>query len=200
MKLATTFRKYCRKVHVHLSYFFAGVIIIYAISGLTMNHLKDFNPHYMLSVKDYTVEGTFPHTSKYTKSEVLALLTEVDEQENYTKHYYQNKSTMKVFLKGGSSYTLNTETGEAKYEALKKRPVFSQLSFLHYNPNIWWTVFSDIFAVCLILITITGISMNKGKKGIMGIGGVEMIIGILIPILFLILFSGQGAAEKAYIY
>lgn len=179
------FRKYSRKVHLHLSYFFVGVILIYAISGLTMNHLKDFNPQYMISVDEYQADGKFPHIQNYTKDEVINLLKKVEEEHNYTKHYYPNKSTMKVFLKNGSSFGLNTETGEVKYEALKKRPFFSQLSTLHYNPNKWWTIFSDIFAGSLIVICVTGILMNKGKKGIIGIGGIEMLGGIIIPILIL---------------
>lgn len=183
----STIRKYFRKIHSHLSYIFVGVILVYAISGFTMNHLKDFNPHYMLSVEEYKAEGTYPRKHDFSKEEVLQLLDKVDKREVYTKHYYPNKSTMKVFLKDGSSYVLDTDTGMAKFEGLKKRPFFSQLSSLHYNPSKWWTLFSDIFAISLIIICITGIFMNKGKKGVMGIGGVEMLIGILIPILFLLL-------------
>lgn len=187
MSRSSKFRKYCRKVHSHLSYFFVGVILVYAISGITMNHLKDFNPQYMLSVKEYKAEGDYPRKNNLTKNDVLQLLTEIGEEGNYTKHYYPNQSTMKVFLKSGSSFTLNTQTGEAKYEGLQKRPFFSQLSFLHYNPGKWWTLFSDIFAVCLILICITGLFINKGKSGLKGTGGIELLIGILIPILFLLL-------------
>lgn len=180
------FRKYCRKVHAHLSYFFVGVILIYAISGLTMNHLKDFNPQYMISVSEYTAKGEYPKKQNFVKNDVLELLKEVGEESNYTKHYYPNKSTMKVFLKTGSSFNLNTETGQVKYEALQKRPFFSQLSFLHYNPSGWWTVFSDIFAVSLIIICISGLFIKKGKSGLKGIGGIEILAGILIPILVLI--------------
>jgi len=179
------FRKYCRKIHSHLSFFFVGVILVYAISGIAMNHLKDFNPQYTISVKNYTVKGNFPHPHNFTEQKIIELLKEVNEHLNYTKHFYPNKSSMKVFLKSGSSFTLNTQTGEVNYEGLKKRPVFHQLSFLHYNPNLWWTVFSDIFAGCLILICFTGLFMNKGKRGLRGIGGIELATGILIPILFL---------------
>lgn len=186
LSTAAKFRKYCRRIHSHLSFFFVGVVLIYAISGITMNHLKDFNPQYMISVKDYVADGKYPHLQNFTKNQVLDLLKEVDEDGNYTKHYYPNKSTMKVFLKNGSSYTLNTQTGDVKYESLQKRPFFSQLAFLHYNPGKWWTIFSDVFAVCLIIISLTGLFINKGKYGIKGIGGIELIAGLLMPILFLI--------------
>lgn len=181
------FRRYCRTVHSHLSFFFMGVILIYAVSGITMNHLKDFNPKYYITVNNYTVKETFPPSHKFNKNEIIQLLKEVGEQDNYIKHFYPNNSTMKVFLKSGSSYILDTQTGNVAYEGIKKRPVFYQLSFLHYNPGTWWTYFSDLSAVCLILICISGILMNKGKRGLFGIGGIELLAGILIPVLVLIL-------------
>lgn len=180
-------RKYCRNVHSHLSFFFMGVILVYAISGITMNHLKDFNPQYVISVENYTAKGNYPHLHNFTKEEIIPLLEPVGEKDNYVKHFYSNSSTMKVFLKSGSSFTLNTQTGKVSYEGLKKRPVFYQLSFLHYNPGKWWTVFSDFFAVCLVLICITGLFIHKGKRGLIGIGGIELLIGILIPVLFILL-------------
>ena len=181
------FRRYCRTVHSHLSFFFMGVILIYAVSGITMNHLKDFNPKYYITVNNYTVKERFPPSHKFNKNEIIQLLKEVGEQDNYIKHFYPNNSTMKVFLKSGSSYILDTQTGNVAYEGIKKRPVFYQLSFLHYNPGTWWTYFSDLSAVCLILICISGILMNKGKRGLFGIGGLELLAGILIPVLALIL-------------
>lgn len=181
------FRRYCRTVHSHLSFFFMGVILIYAVSGITMNHLKDFNPKYYITVNNYTVKERFPPSHKFNKNEIIQLLKEVGEQDNYIKHFYPNNSTMKVFLKSGSSYILDTQTGNVAYEGIKKRPVFYQLSFLHYNPGTWWTYFSDLSAVCLILICISGILMNKGKRGLFGIGGIELLAGILIPVLALIL-------------
>ena len=43
------------------------------------------------------------------------------------------------------------------------------------------------FPVCLILITITGMVMLKGPKGFWGRGGILFVIGVVIPILFLVL-------------
>ena len=102
-------------------------------------------------------------------------------------HFYPNSSTLKVFLKSGSTYVLNIQTGNVTYEGVKKRPVFYQFSYLHYNPGNWWIYFSDLFAACLILICISGILINKGKRGLFGIGGIELLAGILIPILALFL-------------
>ena len=39
-------RRWCRLLHRDLSYFFAGMVLIYALSGIAMNHRDTFNPDY----------------------------------------------------------------------------------------------------------------------------------------------------------
>lgn len=181
-------RRWSRAIHRDLSYFFAGVILIYAISGILLNHKKDFNADYSIRQETYRLPGSFPKMqSDFTKEYVLTLLLPLKEEGNYTKHYFPNDNQMKVFIKGGSSLVVNMTNGEAFYESIKKRPVISALNRLHYNPGKWWTVFSDIFAVSLLIITISGIIMIKGKKGLWGRGGIELAAGIIIPILFIFL-------------
>ena len=42
-------RRWCRLLHRDLSYFFAGMVLIYALSGIAMNHRDTFNPDYAVS-------------------------------------------------------------------------------------------------------------------------------------------------------
>lgn len=122
------------------------------------------------------------------RENVLTLLQPLGEEGNYTKHYFPKADIMKVFLKGGSNLQVNVRTGEAVYESVTRRPLIGAMARLHYNPGQWWTYFADIFAVGLIIITLSGVIMLKGNKGIIGRGGIEMIVGIVIPILFLLFF------------
>ena len=182
-------RKISRRVHRDFSFFFAGVILIYAISGIALNHKATFNPNYDISRRTFAIEGTLPSRSNVTEEWVKEhLLRPVDEEQAYTKHYFPQPNTVKVFLKGGSSVVADLTTGQAEYEAFKRRPFFSAVSRLHYNPGRWWTLFSDIFAIALILITITGFTMMKGRKGLIGWGGVELLAGLLFPLAFLFFF------------
>ena len=180
-------RKWSRIIHRDLSFFFSGVIIIYAISGFVLNHKKDFNSDYSIKTYDLNVEGNY-HLSQelLTKEKVISILEPYNEANNYTKHYFPNNGTMKVFLKGGSSLEVDLANGNGLYEQVRKRPIISQFNWLHYNPHKWWTIFSDIFAFSLIVITLTGLLMTRGKKGLWGRGGIELIIGILIPLLFIL--------------
>ena len=180
-------RRACRWLHRELSYLFAGMVIIYALSGLFMNHRRSIDPSCVVSRKAYQIDEKLPGKDGMTREWVLALLRPLGEADNFTQFYFPEPEQLKVFLKGGSSLVVNTGTGEAVYESVRPRPLIAPMVKLHFNPGSWWTCFADIFAVCLILITLTGIWMVKGPKGLWGRGGVELIIGILIPILFLLI-------------
>ena len=181
-------RKWSRVIHRDLSFFFSGVIIIYAISGFVLNHKKDFNSNYSITTYNFNIKGNYPLPEEdFSKDRVLTLLEQYNETDNYTKHYFPDEGTMKVFLKGGSSLTLDLASGNGLYEQVKKRPIIRHFNRLHYNPHKWWTIFSDIFAFSLVIITLTGLVMTRGKNGLRGRGGIEFLIGIIIPILFILL-------------
>jgi len=59
---------------------------------------------------------------------------------------------------------------------VRNRVIFSEVSYLHYNKPIkLWTWFSDLFALGLILMAISGLFLVQGKKGITGRGGVMTV-------------------------
>ena len=187
MSKSSVFRKWSRIIHRDVSYFFAGMILIYALSGILMNHRGDLNPHYSVERHEYKVTADLSDKAKVDKALVLTLLEPWDEAENYTKHYFPSANHLKVFLKGGSSLEVDIASGKAVYESLRRRPLVSSMTTMHYNPNRWWTWFSDAFAVALLVITLTGLLMIKGSKGLWGRGGIELLIGIAIPIAILLL-------------
>jgi hypothetical protein len=184
----TVMRKWFRNIHRELSYFFAGVICIYAISGICLNHKRDFNSNITITRYELSMAGEFPvDADSVSKETVHDYISQLPDTETYTKHSAVGENSLKMFFKGGSSLEVDMNNGKALYEKIRKRPVFSSLNRLHYNPTRWWTWFSDIFAVCLLIITVTGLFMIKGPKGMIGRGGIEFLIGILIPLLFILL-------------
>ena len=182
-----TLRKYARFLHRDLSYFLAGIIIIYAVSGIALNHRNSFNPDYSIEKIEQQLSQPLPAQAEIQKADVIELLTEFEEEGNYTKHYFPQPGIMKVFLKGGSNMMVDLSQQKLVYEKLTRRPLLSAFTRLHYNPGRWWTYFSDFFAIGLLIITFSGLIMIKGKKGLWGRGGIELLLGILIPILFFIL-------------
>ena len=181
--------KACRCIHRHLSFFFAGIVIIYALSGILMNHRDELNPTY--SARRIELPRALTETPRaegaVTTAEIERLLDEIGEKGHYTKHYYPDERTMKVFLKGGSTLEVDLQTGTGVYDRLRKRPLLGDFVRLHYNPGRWWTYFSDLFAIALVVITLSGLLLARGKRGLRGVGGLELVLGILIPLLFLLL-------------
>ena len=186
-KAGITLRKWSRVIHRDLSFFFSGMVLIYAISGIVMNHRNTINPNYSVERQEYAITEILPMQSDFKKEDVLKLLVPLGEEGNYTKHYFPQENLMKVVLKGGSSLVVELSTRHAVYEKLTRRPLLSALTKLHYNPGSWWTHFADLFAAGLIIITVSGIIMIKGPKGLWGRGGIELAAGIIIPLLFLFL-------------
>lgn len=151
-----------------------------------MNYAKKSNPHY--SVEIHRFEVVLPsNKAEITKDYLVEnVLKDINQEKKYTKHYFPQENTMKVFLKGGSMLSVDLTTKQAIFEELKPRYIVGSMAKLHYNPNKAWTWFSNIFAVCLMIIIITGLIMVKGKKGLIGRGGIELLIGLIIPFLFLL--------------
>ncbi|NPA67351.1 MAG: hypothetical protein GXO50_01955 [Chlorobi bacterium] len=179
-------RKWSRILHRDIGFFFVGASIIYGVSGIAINHLKDWNPNYIVTVKkDRTTENFADKTN--IKEKIIRLLDIFDTADEYKSHnYIENGKILRIYLNGRSSVTVNTETGEVTAEFVKKRPLFYEVNYLHYNPGRWWTWFSDIFAGALILLSLTSIFMVRGRKGAWGRGGIYIALGIIIPVLFLI--------------
>lgn len=181
-------RRLSRDLHRHLSFFFAGVICVYAVSGICLNHKRDFNSDISISRYELSMNGQFPLPfADIDKGVLHDMVGQLPASEDYTRHSSVGENGLKVFFKGGSSLEVNLENGSAVYEKVRRVPVLSSLNRLHYNPSRWWTLFSDIFAVSLLLITLTGLLMMKGRKGFMGVGGVEFAVGVLVPLLFIFL-------------
>ena len=97
----------------------------------------------------------------------------------------ENRS--RVFLEGGIG-VYQSSTGDLSFEIHKKRVLVYWINRLHYNKVKGWSPVADFYAGALIFLAVSGLFMVRGKKGIAGYGKWYLIAGILIPVLFGILF------------
>lgn len=180
-------RKWNRIIHRDLGYIFFGMSIIYGLSGIALNHLDDWNPDYIISTEEIMLNN-LPGSHRINREQAEGLLEQINRDLVYRSHFYPGQNIAKIFVKQGSA-TINLETGYTYLETLKKRPVFREVNFLHYNkPKKLWTWFADAFAVALVLMAVTGLFMIRGKKGIKGRGALLTAVGIIIPVIFLLLY------------
>ena len=178
-------RKWMRSIHRDLSFFFAGVLLIYALSGFMLNHKRDFNSSYSVSRRQIQLEGEFPTSGEWSKERIVSTLQFCEQSGDYLKVYTPDEHSLKIFIRRGCTLEVDTQTGKAVFEELHKRPILSSLNRLHYNPSRWWTIFSDVFLASLMVIILSGLICIKGRKGLWGRGGIEFLVGLLIPVLFM---------------
>lgn len=184
-----TLRKWSRILHRDIGFFFIGTTLIYGLSGIALNHLNDWNPNYTVEQEVFQTEISLEKNTEINAN-IDLLLKEIGTKIDYKKHYYPESDLIKIFLNGGSSILVDLQTGNGQAEFLRKRPIFYEVNYLHYNPNDWWMWFSDIYAGALILFAITSFFMVRGKRGMNGTGGIYTALGIIIPLVFLFIALG----------
>lgn len=185
-------RKLNRVLHRDIGYFFFGMSVIYGISGIALNHIDDWDPSYQIRNDSVAVDPVFlvslTREGGLTAETAKQLLEELDITSRYKNHYYPVPGMLKIFVDGGT-VTLNQATGDGVIEIVSRRPVFYQFNFLHYNnPKFLWTWFADIYGGGLVVMAFTGLWMIQGKRGFTGRGKWYVIAGILIPLIFLVLY------------
>jgi hypothetical protein len=175
-----TLRHWNNALHRDIGYLAVGMTIIYAISGIVMN------PDYSKTFENYTV--SLPADSVVTKDYVMSILNNIGEEDHY-KSYITGAGYVNIYLTNGSLY-IDLKTGEAELQKKTPRYIIKEFNLMHYN-NIkkLFTWFSDLYAVALILLAITGLFVLKGKNGILRRGAWLTAIGILLPALFLLFYT-----------
>jgi len=177
-----------RILHRDIGYLFVGMTVIYAISGIALNHRHTWNSNYI--IRQEPVVLNLPAIDSAThpdKNYVLSLLGQITGDLKYKTHI-ASSDNLKVFVDGGS-VSINLLTGEGRVETLQKRSVFYEFNFLHYNkPGKLWTWFSDIYCAGLLLLAIGGLFIIKGKNGIKGRAAWMVAIGIAVPLILFLLY------------
>jgi hypothetical protein len=160
--------------------------LIYAISGIALNHKHDWNPNYVFDNRAFRTGVTISREtfSDETAKQILGELGLVSE---FKASYFPSGNKVTIFINGGF-VQIQSSTGEGTIERISKRPLFYQMNFLHYNPGVWWKYFSDVYCISLILVTITGLFIIKGRNGITRRGAILTIIGIILPLIFLFIY------------
>jgi len=165
------------------------MVLVYGVSGIALNHhiARHWTPSHI--EKSETIEGISPvGRNEVTKDYIQEILEITGEENNYKQFYFPDDNSLIIYLKKGH-ISVNLDTGGARIVKISNRKIFREVNFLHYNkPKQLWTYFSDLFAFSLVVLAITGLMMVKGKKGIGSQNAILLATGIMIPVLFLIIY------------
>lgn len=171
-------------IHRDGGYFCAGLIIVYCLSGIALNHRHDWDPSFVIERK--TIPVSLPaERDTIDKTWVENLLRSAGIHDIYRTHDFPSRNKMKIFL-GEGTVLVDAVDGVGHYETLRRRPLFYQVNLLHLNPHRAWTFFSDAFSLALIVIVLSGMFLARGRFGFRWRGAVLTFLGCLPPLGFLI--------------
>lgn len=179
-------RKLLRVLHRDLGYFIVGMTIVYALSGIYLNHRHDFNPDYKIFLTEFQTDIT-PQTN-ITEAVVKKALTQQQRDIVYKKHYVNSEGLIKIFIENGEA-VINPETGQASMSYLQRRPIIFEMNKLHKaSIGTLWKWVSDAMAVILLFVAVSGLFLLKGKRGLKRWGWWWTIAGIIVPLFFALLY------------
>jgi hypothetical protein len=183
------FRKVCRTLHRELGYVAVGLTLVYAISGIAVNHAHHWDANYSRTVTHRRIEpvGTGP-----TAEIAPRVLAQLPDDRPLKNTWRAREDLLQVFLEGGG-FDVNLVTGEVVDHGFAKRPLVYDLNFMHLNSGkAPWTGIADAYAGVLCVLALTGIWLVKGRKGLAGRGGIMMGLGILLPVVYAVVMRAQG--------
>ncbi len=174
-----------RSLHRDIGYLTVGFTLIFSISGIAVNHIQDWNPNYAIS----RTERIIPPSDAGTQEELLEhVVRHVSLSGPIKSSFRSSPDELKVFL-DGRTLLYNRRTGVVAEEKISERLLLFDMNYLHLNhAKKIWTWVSDLFAVFLIFLSLSGLFILKGKQGIKGRGAVLTMIGVAIPMLFILLY------------
>ncbi len=172
-----------RVLHRDLGYLFFGATVVYAVSGLAINHRNDWNPSYSIIREERPLPAAGTN-QPLTRADATNVLAQAGVAAKYQNHYAPTTNEVRVFFDGGNA-TLERAKGIVVIETVKRRPLLHTFNKLHYNPGRWWTWFADLFSAALLMVAVTGLFLLRGHHGITRRGGVLVAIGTIGPAILI---------------
>lgn len=185
-----SWRQRIRALHRDIGYAAAGLTIAYAISGLAVNHIEDWNPSYTFHEEPVAIgplPAGGPDLMEARVVEALAL-----DPGEVRGRFLETETLFRVFLTEGQEVRVDSRTGQGVMKRVETRPVLYEVNALHLN-NLKgiWTWVADLFALALLTLAVTGLLLHRGRLGLSGRGKWFVGAGLVVPAIFIAyLYSG----------
>ncbi|MEZ5963741.1 MAG: PepSY-associated TM helix domain-containing protein [Planctomycetota bacterium] len=181
-------RWWFRVVHRDLGYLCVGLVLVYAVSGIAVNHVDDWNPNYAIERAHGDI-GPIEVGDAGDDAAAQVVLRRLALPLDYRTLFKPSPKRLRI-LRDNHTIEVDLSSGRVEQERVTPRPLLHAANRLHLNHlKRAWTWIADLFAVALIVLATTGMFLLKGKKGITGRGAWLTGAGIALPLLFLWLYA-----------
>lgn len=200
-------RRYLVALHRDVGFVCVGLTVIYAVSGVAVNHRADWDYNYARDASVHEVGGpadvlglaaddparALPagRLARERQSALVAALTVAMGRDDAPYNaFWRGPDRLSLFFERADFDVVDYAPvdGTATRERKSERFLLRALNFLHLNePRGTWTWIADAFAVLLFFLALSGALIVRGRRGLIGRGGVLVLAGILVPLAALIL-------------
>jgi len=183
----TRLRPRLRALHRDLGYLAVGLTVVYALSGLAVNHIADWDPNFDNYEARHQLALPLPADDQALTELLLRELAVADTPSEV----YRSDTHELTLLLDRRSFHVDTRTGAVLEDGQRPRFLLRVANWLHLNRGKKaWTYVADAYAAFLLVLAGTGLVMLPGRKGLLGRGGVLVALGVAIPVLYVTLSGG----------
>ncbi len=184
---ASRLRPLLRALHRDAGYLAVGLTIVYAVSGLAVNHLAEWDPNFKNYQREFKVAVPLPDGDEAAAARVLAAAGLTEKPRDV----YRASATRLELTFDKRSLHVDTQTGRVVDEGQSPRFFLRVANWLHLNRGKKaWRYFADAYAAGLLFLAVSGLFMLPGRRGIRGRGAILAALGAAVPVVYLI-FGGS---------
>lgn len=177
-------RPLLRSLHRDAGYLAVGLTFVYAISGLAVNHIADWDPSFSSFRRVHVLPAPLPGDPGEAARMVLAA---VGEKEQPLEVFLAAPDQLDIRTATRTIHA-NPQTGRVVEQGQKPRFLLHLVNWLHLNRGKKaWTLVADAYAVFLLFLAASGLFMLPGKNGLRGRGGLLVLLGTAVPVLYVVL-------------
>lgn len=171
-------------LHRDIGYLCIGMTLIYAISGVVVNHIShQFNPSYTIETSEASVKPV-SNNKEPDLTLVQDILSQLNEKGTFKNVAMLSPGNMRIFVEG-NTIDVELATGTVVQEKVARRPLLFEVNYLHLNKAKGvWTYLADIYAVLLGLMAVTGFFMIRGRTKVRGF--ILTGLGLIVPLIYLV--------------
>jgi hypothetical protein len=179
-------RAWLRAFHRDIGNLAVGLTLVYALSGLAVNHIADWEPSFVSYQETKELGGPVAGTDEEAAAFVLGRLGIPGPPRDV---YRAGPDDLQIVFDKRTLH-VDPRTGHVLDEGQRPRFFLRAANWLHLNRGKKaWTYVADAYAAGLLFLALSGVFLNPGRKGLLGRGGVLVLLGAAIPVAY-VAFSG----------
>jgi len=181
-------RAWLRAIHRDVGYIAVGLTFVYALSGLAINHIKDWDPNFHTYEKTMQVAPIDPTLDD--DAAVAQAMKEVGLDEQPRSSYVAGDEVRLDY----DDKNVSVIGDQATIQGRSSRFFFRVANWLHYNRGKKaWTYVADLYAVLLLYLACSGLFMLKGRLGLRWRGTILVLLGVSVPVAYVWWSGGPEA-------